>query len=329
MTEKVRILVPGVIRERVVDRLNERFTVVRIERDDPALLSPEDAAAIAGAAVSGTFGAALIERLPALEMIASFGVGYDGVDVTAAAARGIVVTNTPDVLNDEVADAAIGLLINTVRRLPQAEAWLREGRWVGEGAFPLSPLSLRGRRAGIYGLGRIGMAIAGRLKGFGIPVAYHTRRRREDVPYLYYPSLEELAAAVDILIAIVPKTAETHRTVDARILRALGPNGVLINVGRGWTVDDEALAAALADGTIAAAGLDVFHDEPNVPPAFLDLPNMTLTPHVASASVVTRNAMADLVADNLVAWFERGAALTPVPETPVMRRAGPAAESLR
>ena len=326
MVKKIRILVPGAIRGRVVDRLDDRFEIVRIDRDDPALLTPDDAATISGAAVSGAFGAALIGSLPALEMIAGFGVGYDGIDVAAAAARGVVVTNTPDVLNDEVADTAIGLLINTVRQLPRAEAWLREGRWAGEGAFPLSPLSLRGRRAGIYGLGRIGMAIAERLKGFGIPVAYHTRRRREGVPYAYYPSLQELAAAVDILIAIVPKTAETYRTVDAAVLRALGPNGVLINVGRGWTVDDEALAAALRDGTIAAAGLDVFHDEPNVPEAFLDLPNMSLLPHVASASVVTRDAMADLVADNLVAWFTRGEALTPVPETPVPHRA---AERLR
>ncbi|MGD9477309.1 2-hydroxyacid dehydrogenase [Shinella sp. G-2] len=320
MAAKTRILVPGTIRERVLDRLRDDFDIVRIERADPSLLARSEAASIAGAAVSGSFGAALIEHLPALEVIASFGVGYDGVDVAAAAARGIAVTNTPDVLNDEVADTTIGLLLNTVRRFPQAEAWLREGRWKREGAFPLTPLSLRGRRAGIYGLGRIGQAIAERLKGFGLDIAYHTRRPREGVSYAYYPSLLELAGAVDILIAIVPKTADTHKTIDADVLRALGPDGVLINVGRGWTVDEAALADVLRDGVIAAAGLDVFYDEPNVPEALLGLPNVSLLPHVASASVVTRNAMADLVADNLFAWFDRGAALTPVPETPFTRK---------
>lgn len=322
MSVKTRILVPGLIRERVLERLKERFDVVRIERADPALIARSEAAGISGAAVSGRFDAALIEHLPALEIIASFGVGYDGIDVSAAAARGIAVTNTPDVLNDEVADTAIGLLLNTVRRLPQAETWLRDGRWVRDGAFPLTPLTLRGRKAGIYGLGRIGLAIAERLKGFGIEIAYHTRRPRADVPYAYHSSLAELAEAVDTLIAIVPKTPETHRTIDAAVLRALGPGGVLINVGRGWTVDEDALAAALKDGVIAAAGLDVFYDEPHVPQALLDLPNVSLLPHVASASVATRDAMADLVADNLDAWFDRGVALTPVPETPFTRKAG-------
>lgn len=320
MSAKTRILVPGAIRERVLDRLKETFDVVRIERADPALLARSEAASIAGVAVAGGFGAAMIEHLPALEIVASFGVGYDGVDVAAAAARGIAVTNTPDVLNDEVADTAVGLLLNTVRRFPQAEAWLREGRWKRDGAFPLTPLSLRGRKAGIYGLGRIGMAIAERLKGFGVEIAYHTRRPRDGVPYAYYPSLVALADAVDILIAIVPKTAETHKTIDAAILQALGANGVLINVGRGWTVDEAALATALKERVIAAAGLDVFYDEPNVPQALLDLPNVSLLPHVASASVATRDAMADLVADNLLAWFDRGAALTPVAETPFTRK---------
>lgn len=322
MAAKTRILVPGAIRERVLDRLKDSFDVVRIDRADPALLARSEAASIAGVAVSGSFDAAMIEHLPALEIIASFGVGYDGVDAAAAAKRGVTVTNTPDVLNDEVADTTIGLLLNTVRRFPQAEAWLRDGRWRRDGAFPLTPLSLRGRRAGVYGLGRIGMAIAERLKGFGVDIAYHTRRPRDDVPYAYYPSLMELAGAVDILIAIVPKTPETHRTINAEVLQALGPNGVLINVGRGWTVDEDALAAALEAGEIAAAGLDVFYDEPNVPQALLDLPNISLLPHVASASVVTRDAMADLVADNLFAWFDRGAALTPVPETPFTRKTG-------
>lgn len=324
-----RILIPGTIRERVVDRLKEAFDIVRIDSADPSLVARSEAASVSGVAVSGRFDASMIAHLPALEIIASFGVGYDGVDVSAATERGVVVTNTPDVLNDEVADTAIGLLLNTVRRFPQAEAWLREGRWQRDGAFPLSPLSLRGRKAGIYGLGRIGLAIARRLEGFGVDIAYHTRRPREGVPYEYHPSLMALAQAVDILIAIVPKTPETHRTIDADILQALGGNGVLINVGRGWTVDEPALIAALRDGVIAAAGLDVFYDEPNVPDGLLDLPNVSLLPHVASASVATRDAMADLVADNLFAWFERGQAVTPVPETPFTRKSGQHPESLR
>jgi lactate dehydrogenase-like 2-hydroxyacid dehydrogenase len=316
---KPRVLVPGTIRGRVVERLRDHVDIVQIERADPALLAPDIARSIAGVAVSGAFGAAMIDHLPALEVIASFGVGYDGVDTAAAARRGVVVTNTPDVLNEEVADTTIGLLLNTLRRFPQAENWLREGRWAGEGAFPLTPLTLRGRKAGIYGLGRIGKAIARRLEGFGIEVAYHTRTPRPDVSYSYYSTLKDLALAVDTLICIVPKTPDTHRTINADILEALGPYGVLINVGRGWTVDEEALAHALHSGVIAAAGLDVFQDEPHVPDALLALPNATLLPHVGSASVATRNAMADLVADNILAWFDRGTALTPVAETPFTR----------
>ncbi|WP_112807579.1 2-hydroxyacid dehydrogenase [Ensifer sp.] len=315
-----RILVPGKINERVLQRLPEMFDIVRVERPDASLVTA-DMADIKGIAVSGRVPADLMDALPGLEVIANFGVGYDGVDVTHASAKGIAVTNTPDVLSEEVADTAIGLLINTLRLLPQAEEWLRQGRWVREGAFPLSPLSLRGRTVGLYGLGRIGLAIAKRLEAFGVSVAYHTRSRRDGLAYAYHPTLEGLAAAVDTLVVIVPGTDATRKTVDARVLSALGSNGVLINVGRGSTVDEEALVAALQDGVIAGAGLDVFDNEPHVPDALLALTNVSLLPHVASASVVTRNAMADLVVDNLKAWFSSGKALTPVPETPFERRA--------
>ncbi|MCF3643196.1 2-hydroxyacid dehydrogenase [Rhizobium sp. TRM95111] len=313
--ERPRILVPGPIRERVIERLNGHFDVVLIDTADAGKIDDATAATIRGVAVSGRLDAAMIARLPALEVIASFGVGYDGIDVTAAAARGIVVSNTPDVLNDEVADTTVGLLLNTLRELPRAETWLRDGRWAKEGPYRLTPLTLRGRHVGIYGLGRIGLAIARRLEGFGVTISYHTRSRRTDVPYEHYGSLLALAQAADTLIAIVPKTADTHKTINAEVLAALGPTGVLINVGRGWTVDEEDLEAALRNGTIAAAGLDVFQDEPHVPGGLLDLPNACLLPHVASASVATRDAMADLVADNLVAWFDTGRALTSVPET--------------
>ncbi|MCD2174042.1 2-hydroxyacid dehydrogenase [Rhizobium sp. C4] len=313
---KVSILTAGKVHPRVIERLQPHFDLVRIDRPDPALVTPEIAANVRGATGFNGMPADLMAALPHLEIVANFGVGYDGVNVAHAAANKIIVTNTPDVLNEEVADTTLGLLINTVRLLPRAETWLRDGRWASDGAFMLSPLSLRGRSVGIYGLGRIGIEIARRVAAFNLPVSYHTRTERKDVPYRHYPTLEALAEAVDTLICIVPKTAETHKTINADILRRLGPNGVLINVGRGWTVDEDALADALENKVIAAAGLDVFQDEPNVPQRLIAQENACLLPHVASASVPTRIAMADLTADNLISWFEKGHPITPVPETP-------------
>jgi lactate dehydrogenase-like 2-hydroxyacid dehydrogenase len=316
MSDRPLVLIPGRIHSRVRARLAETFELLEVADASATEATPEQLSRVRGAAVSGRFPASLIERLPKLEVIGSFGVGYDGVDVKAAAAHGIVVTNTPDVLNDEVADTTIALLLNTLRQFFFAERYLREGRWEKEGAFPLSPLSLKGRKVGIHGLGRIGLEIASRLAPFKVEIAYHTRRPRTDVPYAYHDSLVGLAAAVDILISIVPSTPQTNGAINAAVLEALGSNGVLINVGRGSTVDEPALIAALQKGTIAAAGLDVFADEPRVPQALIDLPNVSLLPHVASASVPTRDAMADLVVDNLIAWFQIGKPLTPVPETP-------------
>jgi lactate dehydrogenase-like 2-hydroxyacid dehydrogenase len=260
-------------------------------------------------------GAALIDALPKLEIIANFGVGYDGVDSAHAAAKGIMVTNTPDVLTEEVADTAIGLLINAVRELPSAEKWLREGRWPKEGAYPLTGATLRGRRAGIFGLGRIGKAIALRLEVLGMPIAYYNRNPVEGSPYTYYPTLRELAEAVEILICVAPGGKSTEKAVNAEVLAALGPNGVFVNIGRGSSVDEDALAAALENRTIHAAGLDVFGNEPNVPPRLLAVPNACLLPHVGSSTVHTRNAMAKLQVDNLISWFGEGKALTPVRET--------------
>jgi lactate dehydrogenase-like 2-hydroxyacid dehydrogenase len=214
-----------------------------------------------------------------------------------------------------VADTALGLLINTIRELPRAENYLREGRWVKEGPYRLTPATLRGRKAGIFGMGRIGQAIARRLEAFGLSIAYHNRRQADGLAYEYHPTLVSLAGAVDTLISVVPGGASTLKAVNAEVLKALGPDGVFVNIGRGSTVDEDALAAALRDGTIFAAGLDVFADEPNVPKALLDLPNASLLPHVGSASVHTRNAMADLVVDNLVSWFAEGKPVTAVPET--------------
>jgi len=314
----VTILVPGWMHERSVQRIDAAFRMVRTERVDPALLTSEMKRDVRGIAAMGfrePVDAALIDALPNLEIIASFGVGYDAVDARHAGGKGIVVTNTPDVLTEEVADTAVGLLINTVRELPRAEAYLRAGRWERDGNYPLTPMTLRGRHVGIYGMGRIGMAIAKRLEAFGLTIAYHNRRPVERLGYAYHASLEDMARAVDTLICVVPGGAATEKAVNAAIFRALGPDGVFINIGRGSTVDEEALASALRDGTIRAAGLDVFANEPRVPQALIDLPNAVLLPHVASASVHTRNAMADLVVDNLISWFSARKPMTPVAET--------------
>lgn len=258
---------------------------------------------------------ALLDALPSLEIVSSFGVGYDHVDTAACAARGVVVTHTPGVLDDEVADTAIALLVNTLRELPRAEAWLRAGNWRPGTAYPLTPLTLRGRTVGIFGMGRIGAAIARRLEGFGVAIRYHNRRPVEGAPHPYDASLLELARNCDTLVCVAPATAQTAGAVNAQVLAALGPSGVLVNVGRGALVDEQALVEALRDRTIAAAGLDVYADEPHIPAALLDLENAVLLPHVASASVHTRAAMGDLVIANLAAWFAGKPPLTPVPET--------------
>jgi lactate dehydrogenase-like 2-hydroxyacid dehydrogenase len=256
----------------------------------------------------------LMERLPALEIVASAAVGYDGVDVKAAAERGVVVTNTPDVLTDEVADLALGLLLATVREIPRAEKHVRDGSW-SKSHYPLTA-TLRGRKVGIVGLGRIGRAIAKRIEGFGVPVSYHGRRQQTDAAYPYFASLIEMAKAVDVLIAVTPGGAETRHLIGEEVLEALGPNGIFVNVARGSVVDEQALIQALKNRTILAAGLDVFENEPHVPPELIALENAVLLPHVASASARTRDAMAQLAVDNLLAWLSGKPPLTPVPETP-------------
>lgn len=281
---------------------------------DPDALLAEVGPRIRGLVVGGGVDAALMDRLPKLELIANFGVGYDAVDAGAARERGIVVTNTPDVLTDEVADLAIGLTLATLRRLPQADRYLRAGHWP-KAPFPLTA-SLRGRRVGILGLGRIGRAIAQRLESFGVAIDYHGRRRQADVAYTYHDSLIGMAKAVHILIVVAPGGPETRGLIDAAVLEALGPEGILINVARGTLVDEAALIAALKAGTILGAGLDVFENEPHVPDDLAALDNTVLLPHVGSASEHTRAAMAQLVVDNVVSWFEGRGPLTPVAETP-------------
>jgi len=254
--------------------------------------------------------ARVLDACPEVAIIANFGVGVDRVDVDEARRRGIVVTNTPHVLTEEVADFAVALLLATIRRIPAAERFLRDGLWQ-QGRFPFSP-SLRGRTVGILGLGHIGKAIARRLAGFGIEVAYCGRSRQPDVALPYYATPPELAEHVDTLIVVTPGGAGTANLVDAKVLSALGPDGILINISRGSVMDQPALIEALQSKRILAAGLDVFAGEPRVPPELVAMDNVVLTPHVASSSLRTWQDMSQVVLDNLVAWFREGCALTPV-----------------
>ncbi len=255
---------------------------------------------------------AFVAALPQLQLVSSFGVGYDHIDAAALARRGVVVTHTPDVLTGEVADLALGLLIATVRQLPQVDRYLREGKWL-KAAYPLSA-TLRGRKVGILGLGRIGKAIAKRLEACDLEIEYHGRNPQAGVAYRYHATLIDLAKSCDVLMVVASGGAETKHMVNAGVLDALGPDGILINVGRGSVVDEAALVKALQDKRILSAGLDVFEDEPRVPAELIAIEQVVLLPHVGSASVHTRNAMGQLVVDNLVSWFAGKGALTPVPE---------------
>jgi lactate dehydrogenase-like 2-hydroxyacid dehydrogenase len=264
----------------------------------------------AGRQVDGAF----MARFPRLEVVSVLGVGYDKVDARWAGEHGIVVTNTPDVLTDEVADLSLGLLVATVRRLPQADRFVREGRWTA-GNFPLTG-SLQGKRLGLLGMGRIGRAIAQRAEAFRLRISYHSRTPRTDVPYTYVPSLLELAGSVDILLVIAPGGDATRGIVSRAVLARLGPKGCLINVSRGSLVDEDALVELLRSGQLGSAGLDVFVNEPHVPEALLALENVVLLPHVGSASVETRDKMGQLVVDNVIAFARGDGPLTPVVETP-------------
>jgi lactate dehydrogenase-like 2-hydroxyacid dehydrogenase len=254
-------------------------------------------------------------RFPELEIVASFGVGYDHMDVKWAAAHNIVLTNTPGVLTEEVADTALGLLLCTVRELPQAERFLRAGKWLERG-YPLTKATLRNRTVGMVGMGAIGQAIARRLEAFQVPVVYHTRQPRHELRYRYYASVLEMARAVDTLIAIVPGGPGTNAMINAEVLDALGPDGILINMARGSVVDEAALIKALEDKRIMAAGLDVYAKEPEVPRELIAMENVVLFPHLGSGSVHTRERMDQLVVDNIAAWTAGKPPLTPVAETP-------------
>jgi lactate dehydrogenase-like 2-hydroxyacid dehydrogenase len=274
-----------------------------------------DIRAIACSATTERLGDAFMRRLPKLQIISSFGVGYDHIDAKAAAAHGVIVTNTPEVLTEEVADTALALLLCTVREFPQAERYLRAGKWLQK-AYPLTRATLRNRTVGIIGMGAIGQAIARRLDGFGVPVVYHARQPRPQLRYRHYPKLMDMARDVDTLMVIVPGGPATANMINAEVLDALGPNGILINMARGSVVDEPALIKALKEKRIMAAGLDVFAKEPEVPQDLIAMEHVVLFPHLGSASVHTRDRMDQLVVDNIAAWAAGKPPLTPVAETP-------------
>jgi hypothetical protein len=259
-----------------------------------------------------------MQRFPKLEQISSFGVGYDHIDAKWAGEHGIVVTNTPEVLNEEVADTALGLLLCTVREFPQAERFLRAGKWP-QGQYPLTKATLRNRTVGMVGMGRIGKAIARRLEAFGVPVVYHSRNSQKGVSHKYYSNLIDMARDVDTLMVIVPGGPTTANMINTEVLKALGPNGILINMARGSVVDEPALIEALKNRTIYSAGLDVFAKEPQVPKELMEMDHIVLFPHLGSSTEVTRAAMDQLVVDNILAWAAGKPPLTPVPETPPKR----------
>jgi lactate dehydrogenase-like 2-hydroxyacid dehydrogenase len=254
-------------------------------------------------------------RFPKLQIVSSFGVGYDHMDVKWAAEHGVILTNTPNVLTEEVADTALGLLLCTVREFPQAERYLRAGKW-RERDYPLTKASLRSCTVGLVGMGAIGQAVARRLDAMQVPVVYHTRQERHELPYRHYASLLDMARDVDILLAIVPGGVGTRNMINAEVLDALGPDGILINMARGSVVDEVALTKALKEKRIMSAGLDVYAKEPDVPQELIAMENVVLFPHVGSASVYTREKMDQLIVDNILAWAAGKPPLTPVTETP-------------
>ncbi len=279
----------------------------------PELADLADPSGIEVAVVGGgaPVGAAEMDALPDLRAIANFGVGYDNVDLAEAARRGVVVSNTPDVLTDAVADLAASLVVDVLRGITAADRFVRSGAWGRGETMPLTR-DVRGAVVGVLGLGRIGTAAAERLEAFGAEIHYHSRSAK-DVAWTYHASPVDLARASDVLVVLTPGGAGTDKLVDAAVIDALGPNGYLVNVARGSVVDEDALVAALEGSRIAGAGLDVFADEPHVPAALLARDDVVLLPHVGSATTQTREAMGRVVLDNVDAFLERGELVTPVP----------------
>jgi lactate dehydrogenase-like 2-hydroxyacid dehydrogenase len=317
--EKAEVLLIGAPKTVIVNGITPLFNVHRFsdarDRDKFFADTAPRVRGIACTATSERIDSNFMSHFPQLEIVSSFGVGYDHIDAAWAGTHGIVVTNTPDVLTEEVADTALGLLLCTVREFPQAERHVRAGKW-REKDYPLSKATLRNRTVGLVGMGRIGQAIARRLDAMQVPVVYHSRRPASGLSYRHYPKLTDMARDVDVLLVITPGGADTRNLIDADVLKALGPSGILINMARGSVVDETALISALKDKTILSAGLDVYRKEPEVPAELIAMDHIVLFPHLGSASVATRERMDQLVVDNLAAWAAGNAPPTPVPETP-------------
>ncbi|MGB3408529.1 MAG: 2-hydroxyacid dehydrogenase [Jannaschia sp.] len=312
---RVKLLQIGGITDRMRDALTGDFDIdILFDQDDRAGFLSRNGTDYAAILTNGHWGVPedVAAATPNLEVVSSYGVGYDAIDADAYAARGIKVAHTPDVLNDEVADTFVMLWLAVSRELIPSDRHARSGRWEADGAYPLTR-SVQNRRVGILGLGRIGQTIAERCKAFGAEIHYHSRSRK-DTPYTYHATAKDCAAAVEVLVAITPGGPSTKHMVNAEVLDALGPDGLFINVARGSVCDEAALVAALQDGKIAGAGLDVFEEEPKIPDALKSMDNVVLTPHVASGTHETRQAMGDLVVANLMQWLADGTVKTAVPE---------------
>lgn len=287
--------------------------LARTYRVATAPLADEVAADVQAIVTVGSKGVsnAMLEKLPALRAIICFGAGYDGVDVAFAKARGVAVTNCPNVNNEDVADVAIGLMLSAARRLSEGERIVREGRWTGLMAVP--PVRrVRGRRLGIVGLGAIGLAVGSRAEPFGLEIAWTGPRPKPDAPYRFEPSLPQLATWADVLIVCAAATAENAKMIDAAVLSALGPEGLLVNVGRGSLVDEEALIAALKSGALGSAALDVFEAEPTPAARWADVPNITLSPHLAGGTLESLIESGALVIENLRCLFAGEPLKTPL-----------------
>ncbi|WP_339413956.1 2-hydroxyacid dehydrogenase [Pseudomonas sp. EA_35y_Pfl2_R5] len=310
---KPQVLQIGPLSERFNRTLAEQYKVTALwQQADPLTFLHEQGQQFELLVSSARFGCSIeqLACLPNLRAICSFGVGYDPYPLELLRERGIAISTTPDVLNDCVADLAMGLIIDTARQLSAADRFVRQGQWLA-GNYPLTR-KVSGKKLGIVGLGRIGQAIARRAEGFAMPVRYHKRRQDPSSPYGFEADLLALAQWADFLLLACPGGAATHHLIDAEVLGALGPQGILVNIARGSVVEQSALVAALVNGTLGGAGLDVFEGEPKVPEALFALPNVVLLPHVGSGTVETRLQMEELVLANLQAFIERGELLTPL-----------------
>ena len=310
---KPDIVIVGPMYPACQERLDTEFAAHRLwEAADRDAFLRGVADRVRGVAVYALHGcpAPTIAALPKLEIIACMGIGVDRIDLAAAKARGVRVTNTPDVVTDDTADIALALMLSCERRIAEADRFVRRGDWL-KGDLPFGR-ALRDRKLGIVGLGRIGQAIATRAAAFGMEIAYHGPRRKADVAYRYVADLSALAGWAEILAVAAPGGEATRHLVDRVVIDALGPDGTLVNIARGSVIDEAALVEALAAGRLGRAGLDVYASEPNVPQALFALDNVVLSPHTGSATHDTRRAMGDLTVDNLLAHFAGKPLLTPV-----------------